>query len=310
MALIGFDEMLGMLKTLSDEGRLSHGILFSGMEGIGKKKLAMNLSAHLLGLRQCEDLDHHPDFLFLEQKTTLGVEEIKKAIGFVIEKPLFGKRKVLLINDAHKMNLPAQNKFLKTLEEPPDFLTILLVSAAPGRLLDTIRSRVVEFSLKPHSEETIYHALKDFPEEERRLAARFSGGSFKRAFGILEDEELRKLFFFPEKIFDALSDGNRLKLLDYAKEYGKDRELAALLLDHLTLWLRDMALVAHHRNTTNLYYQDRGSVLVRHSQILGRERISWAQELIEKAQGQLAANCNPEILLWTCLLQLQEGINL
>ena len=309
MALIGFDEMLEMLKALSDEGRLSHGILFTGMEGIGKKKLAWELSSHLLTIRSAA-LEHHPDFLFLHEKTTLGVEEIKKAIRFVIEKPLFGKRKVLLIDDAHKMNLPAQNKFLKTLEEPPEFLTILMVSSAPGRLLDTIRSRVVEFTLKAHGEETIYQALKDYPEKERRLAARFSGGSFLRAFGILEDEEMRKLFFFPEKIFDALSQGDRLKLLEYAKEYGKDRELAGMLLDHLLLWLRDMALVSHKRTTTNLYYQDRGDVLVRHSQILGRGRISWAQDELEKAQKRLAANCNPEILIWTCLLQLQEGINL
>lgn len=310
MALIGFDEMLEKLIALSDQERLSHALLFSGMEGIGKKKLAEELSAHLLCVRSTRELKQHPDFLFLQEKTTIGVDDIRKALHFVIEKPLFGRRKVLIINDAHKMNLSAQNKFLKTLEEPPDFLTILMVTSAPGRLLDTIRSRVVEFTLKPHSEETIYQALQEYPEEERRLAARFSGGSFMRAFGILEDEELRKLFFFPEKIFDALSEGDRLKLLDYAKEYGKDRELAGLLLDHLILWLRDMALVSHHRRTDNLYYQDRGDVLVRHSQILGRGRITWAQELLEKAQQQLAANCNPEILLWTCLLQLQEGINL
>ncbi|NLY36841.1 MAG: hypothetical protein GX046_06355 [Tissierellia bacterium] len=309
MELIGFNQTLGQLVSLAKERRLSHALIFTGIEGIGKKRLALELARFLLERESLEQLDHYPDFLYLEEKNTIGVEEIKKVLQFVVERPLFGKRKVLLINDAHKMNSQAQNKILKTLEEPPDFLTFLLVSSAPGRLLDTIRSRVVEYPLKPHSEEAIYQALEGYKEEERHLAARFSGGSFQRAFAIVEDEELRKLFFFPEKIFDALQEGNRLKLLDYAKEYGKDKEMASLLMEHCMLWLRDLALVGENRSTQNLYYQDRLNVLIRHSQSLGRNKIPHFRQELEKGQKRLAANCNPEILLWNCLMQLQEGMN-
>lgn len=309
MKLIGFDETLGGLVSLFKERRLSHALIFTGIEGIGKKKLALELAAFILERNSVESLEHYPDFLYLEEKSTIGVEEIKKVLQFSLEKPLFGRRKVLLINDAHKMNPQAQNKLLKTLEEPPEFLTFLFVSAAPGRLLDTLRSRVVEYPLKPHSEEAIYEALEGYKEEERRLAARFSGGSFERAFAILEDEELRKLFFFPEKIFDALQEGDRLKLLDYAKEYGKDRQMASLLMEHCMLWLRDLALVGENRTSENLYYQDRLGVLIRHSQSLGRNKIPLFRDELEKGQKRLAANCNPETLLWNCLMQLQEGMN-
>ncbi|HZK09669.1 MAG TPA: hypothetical protein VFD08_01240 [Clostridia bacterium] len=309
MELIGFDQSFKQLSSLAKKRQLSHALIFTGIEGIGKKKLARKLAAFLLDIPSQEQLDHYPDFLFIEEKTNIGVEEIKRVLQFVVEKPLYGKRKVLIINDAHKMNAQAQNKLLKTLEEPPDFLTFLFVSSAPGRLLDTIRSRVVEYPLKPHSEEEIYRALEGYEEKERRLAARFSGGSFQRAFAILEDEELRKLFFFPEKIFDALEEGNRLKLLDYAREYGKERQMASLLIEHCMLWLRDLALVGQNRNTQNLYYQDRLDVLIRHSQSLGRNKIPLFREELEKGQRRLAANCNPEILLWSCLLQLQEGMN-
>lgn len=307
MELIGFHQTLDQLVSLSKERRLSHALLFTGIEGIGKNKLARKFAAFLLEKHERE-LAFFPDFLYLEEQNTIGVEEIKKVLQFVVEKPLFGKRKVLLINDADKMNPQAQNKLLKTLEEPPEFLTFLLVSSAPGKLLDTLRSRVVEYALKPHSEQAIYEALAAYPEAERRLAARFSGGSFQRAYAILEDEELRKLFFFPEKIFDALQEGDRLKLLDYAREYGSDKQMARLLLEHCMLWLRDLALVGQNRNSQNLYYQDRLSVLIRHSQSVGRHKIPQLRVELEEGLKRLAANCNPEILLWNSLLQLQEGI--
>ncbi|NLY72575.1 MAG: hypothetical protein GX079_02660 [Tissierellia bacterium] len=309
MKLIGFDETLGQLVSLAKERRLPHALIFTGIEGIGKRKLAMELSLFLLDVDTIDKLSHYPDFLVIDEKTNIGVEEIKEVLLFSSERPLYGRRKVLLINDAHKMNVQAQNKLLKTLEEPPDFLTFLFITSAPGRLLDTILSRLVEYSLKPHSEEDIYRALEDYSEAERRLAARFSGGSFEKAFSILEDEDLRKLFFFPEKIFDALAEGDRIKLLDYAQEYGGNRDHARLLLEHSLLWLRDLALVGQNRRTENLYYQDRVDVLVRHSQSIGRYKIPLLREKIETGLKRLAANCNTEYLLWTCLMELEEGIN-
>ncbi len=309
MKLIGFDSILEELVHLADRGRLSHAYIFTGIEGIGKKELARQLSRHLLELESLEKLDYCPDFLYIDEKRSIGVEEIKRALAFCVERPLYGRKKVLLINDAHKMNHQAQNKLLKTLEEPPDFLTFIFVSSAPAKLLDTILSRLVEYPLKPHSEEDIFKALEGYEDRERELAARFSGGSFERAYAILEDQELRKLFFFPEKIFDALFEGDHLKLLDYAKEFGRDRESAGLLMEHCLLWLRDLALVGQNRNSRNLYYRDRISVLIRHSQSLGRAKIPLLKVKIERGLKQLAANCNPEILLWNCLMQLQEGMN-
>lgn len=309
MKLIGFDDTLGQLISQVEERRLPHGLIFTGIEGIGKRKLAQELSLFLLGVDSLDKLPHYPDFKLINEKTNIGVEEIKEVLLFAAERPLYGKRKVLIINDAHKMNVQAQNKILKTLEEPPDFLTFIFISSAPGRLLDTVLSRLVDYPLKPHSEENIYKALKGYSEEERRLAARFSGGSFEKAYAILEDPDLRRLFFFPEKIFDALAEGDRIKLLDYAQEYGRDREHARLLLEHSLLWLRDLALVGQNRLTENLYYQDRIDVLVRHSQTIGRKKIPMLREVIERGLKQLAANCNIEYLLWNCLIQLEEGMN-
>lgn len=309
MALIGFEDTLEELKDQADRGRLSHGFIFTGIEGIGKKRLARELALHLLELKSLDKLDYCPDFLYIDEKRNIGVEDIKRALAFSVERPLYGRRKVLLVNDAHKMNVQAQNKLLKTLEEPPEFLTFIFISSAPGRLLDTILSRLVEYPLKPHSEEDIYRALEGYEDKERELAARFSGGSFERAYAILEDSEMRKLFFFPEKIFDALFEADHLKLLDYAKEFGKEKESAGLLMEHCILWLRDLALVGQNRNSENLYYRDRVDVLIRHSQSLGRTKIPLLKEKIERGLMQLAANCNPEILLWNCLMQLQEGMN-
>jgi DNA polymerase-3 subunit delta' len=309
LTLLGHGKLLDHLKKQADSGKLSHALLFSGPEGIGKKKTALLLAEHIF-LRTSEEAAELcrrrvlPDFLLIEAETTIKVDAIREAVHFAQERPLYSQKKVLVIDDAHKMNPQAQNKLLKTLEEPPSFLTIILISSNVSGLLETVRSRVLSYTFEILSEEEVYSGLPtSHAEAERKLAARFSGGSLRRAVEILEDEELRALFHKPEEIFEALYLNDLTALVRISREYQKDRRQAALLLEHCLMWLRDLSLFRKHSAPVHLYYPDKTHELARQSRWVGSDSAK-STSLIELAKERLEANAPAGAVLLAVFFQL------
>ncbi len=307
--LLGHGKLLEHLKEQADSGRLSHALLFSGPEGIGKKKTALLLAEHIFerSSKEAAELCRKrvlPDFLLIEAEKTIKVEAIREAVQFAQERPLYSQKKVLLIDDAHKMNPQAQNKILKTLEEPPNFLSIILISSNVSGLLETVRSRVLTYTFETLSEEEVFSGLpENHGEEDRRLAARFSGGSLRRAVQILEDEELQTLFHKPEEIFEALYLNDRVALVRISREYQTDRRQASLLLEHCLMWLRDLSLFRKHGSPTHLYYPDKKKELARQSRWVGSDSAS-STALIEQAKARLESNAPAGAVLLSLFLQL------
>lgn len=312
--LLGHGLLLEHLKKQADSGTLSHALLFSGPEGIGKKMTALLLAEHIFRASSpaAADLCRKgalPDFLLIEAETIIKVDQIRQAVQFAQERPLYAKSKVLLIDDAHKMNPAAQNKLLKTLEEPPHFLTILLVSANVSGLLETVRSRVLTYTFETLSEALVLEGLPDTASsEQKKLAARFSGGSLRRALQILEDEELQILFRKPEEIFEALYLSDQMSLVRISREYQKDRVRAQLLLEHCLMWLRDLSLFRKSAHPSGLYYPDRREQLARQSRRLGSESARSAARL-SRAKQELEANAPVGPVLLAAFMSMSEGIS-
>jgi DNA polymerase-3 subunit delta' len=153
------------LTTRFAEGRLPHALLIAGAAGLGKGLLAVRFAKLALCRMPADGLPcghcnscaqfaagSHPDYSLVavqEEKSAIGVEQVRELIADLQLKSGHGGRKVALIEPAEAMSTAAANSLLKTLEEPPAETLILLVSATPGRLPATVRSRCQFLGLVP-----------------------------------------------------------------------------------------------------------------------------------------------------------------
>ncbi len=158
------------------QGEPGHAYVFSGPAGIGKMTFARELAKALLCTRpgpdgacgQCQSCRHfehqvHPDFRLLQlepKDKTIKVERIRHVVSADLPlRPQLGSRKVYLI-EADYLNEQGQNALLKSLEEPPDYITFILTANGPERLLPTILSRVTLLALHRYSEAEILAILR------------------------------------------------------------------------------------------------------------------------------------------------------
>lgn len=171
--LIGNRENKELLQKIIETNNIVHSYMFVGKEGIGKQQFAKAFAKKILCLGDAETKEcksclefesrNHPDFLTLEAEDgTIKIGQIRKLMAKAIEKPIIGQKKVYIINDADCMTREAQNCLLKTLEEPPEYLVIILIAQNESQILTTIKSRCTKIVFKQIEK----NVLKDYLEKE------------------------------------------------------------------------------------------------------------------------------------------------
>ncbi|KAB7774456.1 DNA polymerase III subunit delta' [Xanthomonas sp. LMG 12462] len=173
-----------------DAGRLGHGLLICGPEGLGKRAVALKLAAHVLGqgepaaaLRSAQLIaaGTHPDLQLIsfipnrtgdKLRTEIVIEQVREISQKLALTPQYGVAQVVVVDPADAINRAACNALLKTLEEPQPGRYLWLISAQPARLPATIRSRCqrLEFKLPPADEAIAWLLAQDFPEKTAREA--------------------------------------------------------------------------------------------------------------------------------------------
>jgi DNA polymerase III subunit delta' len=276
--VIAQDRAVSSLRSALRRGALHHAYLFGGPEGVGKARVATLLAqaanceggtAGAGGFREdpcgvcgpCRKIEKglHPDVFVLRDERAMVkagrwepkggrapskdvvVDQVRDLVDHRLALKRFeGRRRFVVIDPADAMNPQAQNALLKTLEEPPEETTLVLVASSPDALLPTIRSRCLRVPFAPIPDAIIVDRLvaaKRTPEEAR-IAAALAGGSLGGALA-LDAEEL-------DAVRDAVAAAAALDpddagaWLAYAKAQGEDRERAGEICTLLALWLRDV----------------------------------------------------------------------
>lgn len=142
-----------LVKSIKNKNIL-HSYLFLGTEGIGKLAMAKQFAKKVLCLNHTEDETctcksctcfngkNHPDYYIInEAGESIKIDTIREITEKAFEKPILSDKKVYIINDFEKMTKEAQNCLLKTLEEPPEFVVIVIISSNENIILNTIKSR-------------------------------------------------------------------------------------------------------------------------------------------------------------------------
>jgi DNA polymerase III subunit delta' len=146
------DQALGYLRDANSLGRLAHAFLFSGPDGSGKRQLVADFFS-AINAEKTDKADLHE--IEPESKSRkILVEQIRELESSLRMRATRAKTKFGVVYEADRLMPQAANAFLKTLEEPPDHSVLILVSALPEALLDTIRSRCIEVQLRPAGTKT------------------------------------------------------------------------------------------------------------------------------------------------------------
>lgn len=158
--IIGHGKQRSLLRRIAGGELPHHAYLFSGPEGVGKRQVAYEFAAALLG-RPGADPSTSQDFLSVAPeakkeggKRSLSVEAVREAHAFLSRFPAVAPRRVVIVDDADRMTEAAQNALLKTLEEPNSTSVLILITARTGALRDTVISRMfrIPFTTVPEAE--------------------------------------------------------------------------------------------------------------------------------------------------------------
>ena len=156
--LIGNKRLVQFLENQIKNNSVFHAYLFLGPASLGKFTLAKFFAQALLSEENVDRLAHHPDFLLIENKDSqLSIEVVRQVERQLSFLPALSNKKVVVFEEASRLTLDAQNALLKTLEEPPEYAVIILVSQRES-LLPTILSRCLRLSFQPVSPKEIEKA--------------------------------------------------------------------------------------------------------------------------------------------------------
>ena len=156
--IIGNEKNKELLKNIIDTNNIAHSYMFVGRESIGKFLFAKEYAKAILCIseekacNECKsciefDTNNNPDFSILEPDgNSIKIDQIRELTKKVYEKPVVSSKKVYIINDSDYMTKEAQNSLLKTLEEPPEYVTIILITSNENSFLPTIKSRCTKIA--------------------------------------------------------------------------------------------------------------------------------------------------------------------
>jgi DNA polymerase-3 subunit delta' len=314
--ILGQQQAIHQLRTALRSGHLAHAYLFSGIEGIGKCMAAiafakaLNCQTHADDFcdacAACRKIEKrlHPDVFFIEpDKNIIKIEQVRDIQKKIIFKPLEGRKKVVIIDQAEKLNLHAANCLLKTLEEPPDDTVLILVASTALPLLPTILSRCQSIRFAPLGAEMISFFLKrrGSTEDEGFISA-LAQGSIKRALVLIETAFLsqrRELI----QLLVAGSAASCEPLFHLAKVATEEPHELPQILEFLQTWYRDLYMLMSGFPAEKLYNRDMLGEMHEALQSETREQILKRLKKLQWIHAHRIININYTMALESMLLQ-------
>ena len=250
--IIGNEQIKNILQESIKRNKTSHSYLFVGIEGIGKKIVAKEFAKMLLCLEEnkqesnCKSCiefnsNNHPDFLLLEPEgNVIKIEQIRQLQKRIQEKPIISHKKVYIINDADKMTKEAQNCLLKTLEEPPEFSTIILIGTNENAFLSTIKSRCMILHFQKIEDEKIKQYLSNQLEENNitENMLKMFQGSIGKAIKLKDKQELYNKI---ENIIENLNKKDLIDVSNSAEIIYQSKEEIMEILEYMNVLLFEKA---------------------------------------------------------------------
>ncbi len=329
--MAGFHDIIGQqqikehLQNALSTGKVSHAYIINGEKSSGKefiaKVFAMTLQCEKGAAEPCQECHschqalsgNHPDIIFVthEKPNSVSVDDIRTQInGDVSIKPYSRPYKVYIVNEAEKMTVQAQNAILKTLEEPPEYVVILLLTTNVNSMLPTILSRCVVLNMKPVADELVRGFLMRqmmVPDYKAEICVAFARGNIGKAKALASSEDFENV---KSEALSLLKYINEMELSEIIAAIKKINEYKLEINDYLdifSVWYRDVLLFKATSDINHLVFREEIQTLRRTAQRSSYEGIERIIEALDTAKRRLDANVNFELTMELLILTIQEN---
>ena len=322
--IIGHDDIIRHLKNAIETEKVSHSYIFTGEPGSGKKLLAGTFAAAL----QCESGEtepcmtcdsckkvigkNHPDIITVthEKPGTISIDEIREQVIHDVDiRPYCSPYKIYIIPDAEMMTVQAQNALLKTIEEPPEYAVIMLLTCNADSLLPTIQSRCVRLDLKVVDDGLVKKYLMEHlqvPDYQAEIDASFAQGSIGRAKDAATSEEFSAMTENALKILKYVNTMEVYELADEINSLSGEKQNIGDYLDIFQFWFRDVLMFKATQEVDNLVFKQEINYIKEQASQRSYENLEKILEALEKTKVRLRANVNFELALELLFLTIRE----
>lgn len=323
--IIGQDNIKKHLQEGITKGKLSHAYIINGETGSGRHLIASALTKSLLcenrtaegdacGIcKSCMQVDsgNHPDLHFItHEKATISVEDIRSQLVNDIEiKPYSSSHKIYVIPDANKMTEAAQNALLKTIEEPPEYAMVILLTEIYETLLETIRSRCIILNTRPLGKEEItQYLIKNLQMEPERasIAAGFCQGNVGKAIHFASSDDFQEMKSDTLNLLKKIDETDITEVMTLIKELSTRKGKINEYLDLMLLWFRDILMFKVTKDANILLYREEYNSISKQASKRNYEDIENIINAIDKAKLRLDANVNFDTAIELLLLTIKE----
>lgn len=306
---IGYSSLIENFKSRCSNGNLSHAQLISGEDGIGKSILAEILGKLILN----GDLNReYVDIInYKPSKASFGVDDVREIIDEVNKKPFEGDKKVIIIHQGNKLTIQAQNALLKTIEEPPTEVYIIILCESLELILDTIKSRCEIYKLTPLTKDELYKyiAIKgyDYSEEEKASAIAFSEGIPGRIDRYFSDTELQEL---RDKIVDLLLQltNNEIEaILEKEEQLVSYKQNKEEVINVLSSFIRDILVNKEVYNENLIINRDKIKEIERLTNEMSFKKLNKMILSLQEARKNIKNNVSWAMTVRIMLMDFMEG---
>lgn len=306
--IIGFKNILDGFNKRVENKSLSHAHLIIGPDGIGKSLVASEFATKILGKENNRD---YVDIVnYKPKKVSFGVDEVREIIEEVSKRPYEGDKKVIIIHEGDKLTIQAQNALLKTIEEPPYGVYIIILSQSLEVLLDTIRSRCQIYKLTPLSNEEMEKFLATIENqdpEKLKVALAYSEGIPGRAEKILYDEQLALLRDIIVELLFAILEHNNYLVLEFEEKLSKYKDDKEDILNIITLFIRDIMIYKEISSGDKVINKDKINDIMKLSDLYSYKKLNNLLNKIEKARINIKNNVGYSMIISNLLIGFLEG---
>lgn len=328
--IVGQEQLKEHLQNAIRLNKISHAYIINGEKSSGKEFIAKIFAAAL----QCEKPDtaddkvepcgechscmqavsgNHPDIIFIthEKPNTIRVEDIRSQInGDVAIKPYSGPKKIYIMNEGEKMTVQAQNALLKTLEEPPEYVVILILTSNVSALLPTIQSRCVLLNMKPVRDEQVKNFLMEnmeIPDYKADICVAFARGNIGKARLLAKSEEFDKVKEEALTLLKNINDMDINEIVTAIKKINEYKFEVSDYLDILSIWYRDVLLFKATHDANDLIFREEIQYIRKVADKSTYEGIEKIIDSLEKSKQRLSANVNFDLTMELLLLTIKEN---
>ncbi len=323
--IIGQEQLKEHLQNAISMNKVSHAYIINGERSSGKefiaKIFAKTLQCEKGGTEACDECHsckqaqsgNQPDIIYIshEKPNSISVEDIRAQINNdIVIKPYSSPRKVYIMNDGEKMTPQAQNALLKTLEEPPEYAVILILTTNVEAMLPTVLSRCVVLNMKPVPDKKVKEFLMkelEVPDYKADICVAFARGNIGKAKMLASSEEFDKVKEEAITLVKYINDMEISEIVKAIKNISEYKFEITDYLDILSVWYRDVLLFKATKDANSMIFRDEIQYIRKVADRSTYEGIETIVKALQQAKRRLDANVNFDLTMELLLLTIQEN---